>query len=50
MAFSVYADWATGDIHRFHFATMLAERSVATLIGSVFMILYDNLRKGEGSA
>ena len=50
MAFSVYADWATGDLHRFHFMTMFSERSAATLIGSVFMILYDKLLKGEGSA
>ncbi len=50
MAFSIYADWSTGDIHRFHFADLLAERSAATLIGAVLMILYDGIRKGEGFA
>ena len=50
MAFSIYADWSTGDIRRFHFAEMLVQRSVATLIGSVFIIIYDQMRKGEGNA
>ena len=50
MAFSIYADWSTGDIRRFHFAELLVQRSIATLIGSVFMILYENLRKGEENA
>ena len=39
MAFSIYADWATGDIHRFHFAELVFQRTVATLIGSVFMMV-----------
>lgn len=50
MAFSIYADWSTGDIRRFHFAAMLVQRSIATLIGSVFIVLYDRLRKREGNA
>ena len=50
MAFSLYADWSTGDIHRFHFIQLLAQRSAATLIGTVLIFLYDGMRKGEGIA
>jgi len=46
MAFSIYADWSTGDIHRFHFAEMVFQRTIATLIGSVFMMAY-NIGTGE---
>lgn len=50
MAFSIYADWSTGDIHRFHFADMLFQRTVATLIGSVLMMAYSTgIRKREGT-
>ena len=37
-AFSIYADWATGDCRRFHFAELLFWRTAATLIGAGLLV------------
>lgn len=47
LTFSIYADWAAGDVHRFHFADLFMQRTAATLIGSLFMILYDSMRRKD---
>ena len=40
MAFSVYADWSTGDCRRFHFAELLFWRSIATVIGAGLLVFF----------
>ena len=40
MAFSVYADWSTGDCRRFHFGELLFWRTAATLIGASLLVFF----------
>ena len=40
VAFSIYADWATGDMHQFHIREMILSRSLATTIGIVLVLLF----------
>ena len=40
MAFSIYADWSTGDCRRFHFAELLFWRSAATVIGAGMLMFF----------
>lgn len=50
-AFSIYADWSTGDCRRFHFAELLFWRSAATLIGAGLLFVFRGFfRKGRAAA
>ena len=40
MAFSIYADWSTGDCRRFHFAELLFWRTAATMIGAGLLVFF----------
>ena len=50
-AFSIYADWATGDCRRFHFAELLFCRTAATLIGAGLLLGFRGFfRRGRAAA
>ena len=46
-AFSMFADWATGDGRNFNFAELLFWRSAATCIGALLMFLYGKFSHSE---
>ena len=49
-AFSMFADWATGDGRNFNFAELLFWRSAATGIGALLMFLYGKFSHSEAAA
>lgn len=49
-AFSMFADWATGDGRNFNFAELLFWRSAATCIGALLMFLYGKFSHSEAAA
>ena len=45
-AFTIYADWMSGNLHEFNFQQLLIARSLATVTGGAILLIFEKLATG----
>ena len=45
-AFTIYADWMSGNIHGFNFQQLLLARTLATVMGGAILLIFEKLATG----